>query len=179
VQSNLRALRRGACSAEHAACRRSTAALRGANQRPRSASGALPGTWLKNGCCPFPPVPVQRLGRRPVVVPAGRFPKAARERSVWLRPRAPHSLRFREYPRPKASFTERDSPAICNGNGDECQGGHVNRDAASRPAFGYNKAGFDSRPGDESNCRAKTELTSLTLRRYGFVLCSKSRLKIS
>jgi hypothetical protein len=79
---------------------------------PVPASGALPGTWLKNGCCPFPPVPVQRSGRRPVIVPAGRFPEAARERSVSLRPRAPHSLRFREYPRPKASFTERDSMAF-------------------------------------------------------------------
>ena len=39
---------------------------------------------------------------------AGRHhAQAARERAVSSRPRAPHSLRFREYPRPKASFTER------------------------------------------------------------------------
>ncbi len=37
------------------------------------------------------------------------MPEAARVRSVSVRARAPHSLRFREYPRPKASFTERDS----------------------------------------------------------------------
>ncbi len=37
------------------------------------------------------------------------MPEAARERTVSFRPRAPHSLRIREYPRPKASFTERDS----------------------------------------------------------------------
>jgi len=37
------------------------------------------------------------------------MPEAARERSVSFHSRAPHSLRFREYPRPKASFTERDS----------------------------------------------------------------------
>ena len=37
------------------------------------------------------------------------MPKAARERSVSFRPRAPHSLHLQEYPRPKASFTERDS----------------------------------------------------------------------
>jgi hypothetical protein len=45
----------------------------------------------------------------PIVMPVSMMPKAARERSVSFRPRAPHSLRFREYPRPKASFTERDS----------------------------------------------------------------------
>jgi hypothetical protein len=37
------------------------------------------------------------------------MPEAARERTVSFRARAPHSLRIREYPRPKASFTERDS----------------------------------------------------------------------
>ena len=36
------------------------------------------------------------------------MPKAARERSVSFRARAPHSLRFREYPRPKASLDEQD-----------------------------------------------------------------------
>ena len=41
---------------------------------------ALPGTWLRNGCYPSPPVPVQRASRRPVVMPAGRLPRAARER---------------------------------------------------------------------------------------------------
>jgi hypothetical protein len=37
------------------------------------------------------------------------MPEAARERNVSFRPRAPHSLHLQEYPRPKASFTERDS----------------------------------------------------------------------
>ncbi len=37
------------------------------------------------------------------------MPEAARERTVSFRPRAPLSLRFREYPRPKASLDERDS----------------------------------------------------------------------
>jgi hypothetical protein len=41
---------------------------------------ALPGTWLKSGRYPPPPVPVQRLSRRPVIMPAGRLPEAARER---------------------------------------------------------------------------------------------------
>jgi hypothetical protein len=41
---------------------------------------ALPGTRLRNGRYPSPPVPVQRASRRPVVVPAGRLPRAARER---------------------------------------------------------------------------------------------------
>ena len=41
---------------------------------------ALPGTWLRNGRYPSPPVPVQRASRRPVIVPAGRLPRAARER---------------------------------------------------------------------------------------------------
>ena len=40
------------------------------------------------------------------------MPKAARVRSVSFRPRATHSLRIREYPRPKASLTERDSYCI-------------------------------------------------------------------
>jgi len=99
------------------AYRRSTAALAAANQRRRSASDALPGTrrthdpekWIpvfrkdhaqqSNGRYPSPPVPVQRQSRRPVIVPAGRCPEAARERSVSLRPREPHSLRRREHPR--------------------------------------------------------------------------------
>jgi hypothetical protein len=60
---------------------------------------ALPGTWLKDGCYPSPPVPVQRASRRPVIMPAGRLPRAARERGYEPRPRVPLSLRFREYPR--------------------------------------------------------------------------------
>jgi hypothetical protein len=45
----------------------------------------------------------------PVIVPVSMMPEAARVRSVSFRARVPHSLRIREYPRPKASFTERDS----------------------------------------------------------------------
>ena len=53
---------------------------------------------------------------------AGRHhAQAARERAVSSRPRAPHSLRFREYPRPKASFTERDSHRLVAGTGTSCQ----------------------------------------------------------
>jgi hypothetical protein len=40
------------------------------------------------------------------------MPKAARERTVSFRARAPHSLRFREYPRPKASLDEQASPLV-------------------------------------------------------------------
>jgi hypothetical protein len=40
------------------------------------------------------------------------MPKAARERTVSFRARAPHSLRFREYPRPKASLDEQDLPMV-------------------------------------------------------------------
>jgi hypothetical protein len=87
------------------ACRRSAAALRGANQRPRSSPGALPETWLRNGRYPLPPIPVQRLGRRPVLMPAGLCPEPP-ECGVYRSARgAPHSLHLREYPRPKASFT--------------------------------------------------------------------------
>jgi hypothetical protein len=43
---------------------------------------ALPGTRLRNGRYPSPPVPVQRASRRPVVLPAGRLPRAARERTA-------------------------------------------------------------------------------------------------
>jgi len=41
------------------------------------------------------PAPVQRAPRRPVVMPAGTMPGAARERSYELRPRGPRALRFR------------------------------------------------------------------------------------
>jgi hypothetical protein len=41
---------------------------------------ALPGTRLRSGRYPPPPVPVQRLSRRPVIMPAGRLPEAARVR---------------------------------------------------------------------------------------------------
>jgi hypothetical protein len=75
------------------ACRRSTAALAAANQRRRSAPARA--SWdavgahdldgskdraLLRGRYPLLPVPVQRAPRRPVMVPAGRFAGAARER---------------------------------------------------------------------------------------------------
>ena len=88
--------------------RRSTAALAAANQRRRSASDALPGTRLKNGGYPSPPVPVQRQSRRPVIVPAGRCPEAARERSVSPRPREPHLAPPPRAPPRRRPF-ERDS----------------------------------------------------------------------
>ena len=111
------------------AYRRSTAALAAANQRRRSASDALPGTrrthdpekWIpvfrkdhaqeSNGGYPSPPVPVQRHSRRPVIVPAGRFPEAARERSVSLRPREPHLAPPPRAPPWRRPF-ERDSRQI-------------------------------------------------------------------
>jgi hypothetical protein len=48
----------------------------------------------------------------PAVIPESMMPEAARERTVSFRARAPHSLRFREYPRPKASLDERDSSYV-------------------------------------------------------------------
>src|ERR1700693_1406769 len=57
---------------------------------------ALPATRLKDGRYPSPPVPVQRASRRPVIVPAGRLPRAARERTAnppeSTAPRPPHGL---------------------------------------------------------------------------------------
>jgi hypothetical protein len=57
---------------------------------------ALPGTWLRNGRYPSPPVPVQRASRRPVIMPAGRLPRAARERTAnppaGTAPAPPHGL---------------------------------------------------------------------------------------
>ena len=53
------------------------------HRRPNATAqpqAALPGTWLRNGRYPSPPVPVQRASRRPVIMPAGRLPRAARER---------------------------------------------------------------------------------------------------
>ena len=68
-------------------------------QRPRALPRALPAP-----ACPSP----GNAPPGPVVVPVSMMPEAARVRSVSFRARAPHSLRFREYPRPKASFTERE-----------------------------------------------------------------------
>jgi hypothetical protein len=79
--SNLRILRCGA----HQRVRSPVGVpprLLGGEPTPLSVPCALPGTWLRNGCYPLPPVPVQRHSRRPVMVPAGRFPGAARERSA-------------------------------------------------------------------------------------------------
>ena len=64
------------------------------------------------------PVPVQRASRRPVIVPAGRIPGAARERSYELRPQEPRPLR--------QSAVTGDVPRTsrhCDGNinGDKCQ----------------------------------------------------------
>jgi hypothetical protein len=79
--------------------RRSATALTEANQRRRSAPDALPGTWLRTRCCLPPPVPVQRQSRRPVMMPAGRIPEAARGRDVSSHPREPHPPPRRRHPR--------------------------------------------------------------------------------
>ena len=52
---------------------------------------ALPGTRLRNGRYPSPPVPVQRASRRPVIVPAGRLPGPPGS-GLQIRPRVPHPL---------------------------------------------------------------------------------------
>ena len=49
---------------------------------PLSSGYALPGTQASTGVARLEPVPVQRAPRRPVIVPAGRIPGAARERSA-------------------------------------------------------------------------------------------------
>ena len=76
--------------------------LQPGSEGPRALARALPAP-----ACPSP----GNAPPGPVVVPVSVMPEAARERSVSFRARAPHSLRIREYPRPKASFTERDSKA--------------------------------------------------------------------
>src|SRR6185437_1710285 len=68
-------------------------ALRGALRLPafhRGSRGSEPtpplssrrASWdvVSAAVTPPPPVPVQRSNRRPVIMPAGRFPEAARER---------------------------------------------------------------------------------------------------
>ena len=110
------------------AYRRSTAALTVRAFGPWAQLQArLPGTWQDVRSCTVAPTGEQRscaLTRAlpapacpspgnappgPVIVPVSMMPEAARVRSVSFRPRAPHSLHLQEYPRPKASFTERDS----------------------------------------------------------------------
>ena len=69
---------------------------------------ALPGTWLRNGRYPSPPVPVQRASRRPVIMPAGRLPRAARERGYEAPPAgtalAPFQGSSRETPSHERAF---------------------------------------------------------------------------
>lgn len=57
------------------ACRRSTAALAAANQRRRSAPERASWDAAVAGVSCISPLPVQRAPRRPVMVPAGRFPE--------------------------------------------------------------------------------------------------------
>ncbi len=68
----------------------------------------LPGTRFPRAlpavACPSPVA----APHAPVLVPASMMPGPARERSVWLRPRAPHPLHLGEYPRPKVPLSERD-----------------------------------------------------------------------
>ena len=61
---------------------------------------------MRTGFWPSP-MPAQRAPRRPVIVPAGRGPEAARERDCESRPQAPHSLRNHRS-HPDAPFDERD-----------------------------------------------------------------------
>ncbi len=80
-------------------------------RRPRAVTRALPAP-----ACPSP----GNAPPGPVIVPANMMPEAARRRSVSFRARAPHPLDPQEYPRPKASFTERDS-LQCSGKRDRSQ----------------------------------------------------------
>jgi hypothetical protein len=79
---------------------------------------ALPGTRLKDGCYPSPPVPVQRASRRPVIMPAGRLPRAARER--FARPPAGTALAPLSGSHLESALVERDGGAISR-DGDEGQ----------------------------------------------------------
>ncbi len=73
-------------------------------RRPCATKRVLPAP-----ACPSP----GKAPPAPAVIPARMMPGAARERSVSFRARAPLSLRFREYPRPKASPRfERDSQFV-------------------------------------------------------------------
>ena len=72
-------VRRAPCGAR-CAYRRSTAVLVAANQRRHSAPVRASWDVASAAVTPPSPVPVQRSNRRPVVMPAGRFAEAARER---------------------------------------------------------------------------------------------------
>ena len=78
---------------------RLSALHRGARQAvtPDSTSGRV--SWNRRVQTGGPsPAPVQRVPRRPVVVPDERGPEAARVRSVSFRPRGPLPLRNQEHP---------------------------------------------------------------------------------
>ena len=108
-RARLSAFHRGSCQGALAPFAQLQARLPGTRRermilKTRPTRGGDPA--LLNGCYPRPPVPVQGKHAR-------MMPGAARERSVSFRARAPLSLRFREYPRPKASpRIERDSQFV-------------------------------------------------------------------
>jgi hypothetical protein len=106
------------------ACGRSTTALTvGAFALSARLQARFPGTWQERFAlsrspqpggeglsaspralpAPACPSPGMHLSDRSLV-PADMMPEAARGRTVSVRPRAPHPLRIREYPRPKASL---------------------------------------------------------------------------
>jgi hypothetical protein len=87
--------------------------------RPRLGSGRA--SWNHRMQTGGPsPAPVQRAPRGPAR--AGRDDaQAARERSVWLRPREPPPLRLKEYPR--EGVLRRAGYWLCNRNGDGSQEG--------------------------------------------------------
>ena len=91
-------LARRGCEGARLAYRRSTAALARGTPVPKAQVQArLPGTWFPRAlpavACPSPVA----APHAPVVMPASMMPGPARERSVWLRARAPHPLHLREY----------------------------------------------------------------------------------
>ena len=75
-------------------------------------------------------------------MPVSMMPEAARERTVSFRARAPHSLRIREYPRPKASLDERDLPRIAEMGTDAEMRLRLRRQDLDEAALGSSHSGW-------------------------------------
>jgi hypothetical protein len=103
------------------ACRRSTTVLTSGTFVPKAQRRArLPEKGAKAAACRTHRFRSQRCTSRAGRIAGRHDARAARVRSVSLRPRAPHSLRLQGVPSPKASFRARFAEHNTQ-NGDACQ----------------------------------------------------------
>ena len=89
--------------------------------RPSQRLSSRPRFLGRRSCGCYPPLPCPSpvtAPHAPAVVPARKMPGAARERTVSVRPQAPHSLHFPEYLRERRPSNERDVAPVCQRGND-------------------------------------------------------------